>query len=43
MHGSQAPDLDTMLRLHHKPEDLGGKALEATERADLIRFLKSLD
>lgn len=43
MHASQAPDLDTLLRLHHKPEDLGGKALDATERADLIRFLRSLD
>ena len=43
MHASQAPDLDTLLRLHHKPEDLGGKAIDAAERADLIRFLRSLD
>ena len=43
MHAAQAPDLDALLRLYHKPEDLGGKALDATERADLIAFLKSLD
>lgn len=43
MHAAQAPDLDTLLRLHHKPEDLGGKALDPGERADLILFLRSLD
>jgi cytochrome c peroxidase len=43
MHAAQAPDLDALLRLYHKPEDLGGKALDAAERADLIAFLKSLD
>ncbi|MBM4095421.1 MAG: hypothetical protein FJ261_01440 [Planctomycetes bacterium] len=43
MHAAQAPDLDTLLRLHHKPEDLGGKALDPLERANLIQFLKSLD
>ena len=29
MHAAQAPDLDALLRLYHKPEDLGGKALDA--------------
>ena len=43
MHAAQAPDLDALLRLYHKSEDLGGKALDAAERADLIAFLKSLD
>lgn len=43
MHAAQAPDLDSLLRLYHKPEDLGGKTLDAAERSDLIAFLKSLD
>jgi cytochrome c peroxidase len=42
LHDGRARDLDDLLRNHHAPEKLGGSALSAGERRDLIAFLNSL-
>src|SRR5579885_897086 len=42
LHDGRAATLDDLLRRHHAPEKLGGEALTAEERRDLVEFLKSL-
>jgi DNA-binding beta-propeller fold protein YncE len=42
LHDGRAKTLDDLLRKHHAPEHLGGQALTAQERLDLIEFLRSL-
>jgi cytochrome c peroxidase len=42
LHDGSAETLDELLRLPHAPEKLGGKALTAEERRDLVAFLESL-
>src|SRR5262249_55818714 len=42
MHEGRVETLEELLRFNHAPEKLGGQALTAQERADLIEFLKSL-
>lgn len=42
MHDGRAETLEDLLTTHHLPEKLGGKALTADERSDLIAFLLSL-
>jgi cytochrome c peroxidase len=42
LHDGRAETLEELLRLAHAPEKLGGQALTAEERRDLIAFLKSL-
>jgi len=42
LHEGRAETLDEVLRMYHAPEKLGGQALTAEERHDLIEFLKTL-
>ena len=42
MHHGLANDLKDLLQNHHKPEKMGGTALDRDEVDDLIEFLKSL-
>jgi cytochrome c peroxidase len=42
LHDGSAETLDELLRAPHAPEKLGGAALTAEERRDLVEFLKSL-
>jgi cytochrome c peroxidase len=42
LHDGRAKSLEELLRKHHLPENLGGKALEEKDRDALIAFLKSL-
>ena len=42
MHHGLANDLKDLLQNHHKPEKMGGTALDKDEVDDLIEFLKSL-
>jgi len=42
LHDGRARTLDELLQKHHPPEKLGGEALNAAERDDLIEFLKAL-
>lgn len=42
LHDGRAETLDEVLRSSHAPEKLGGAALSAPERQDLLEFLKSL-
>jgi cytochrome c peroxidase len=42
LHDGRADSLEDVLRTDHAPQKLGGKALTAEERRDLIEFLKSL-
>jgi cytochrome c peroxidase len=42
LHDGRAETLDEVLRSPHAPEKLGGQALTAEERRDLIEFLKTL-
>jgi cytochrome c peroxidase len=42
MHDGRAATLENLLDKHHLPEKLGGQALTAEEKRDLLAFLKSL-
>jgi YVTN family beta-propeller protein len=42
MHHGLANDLKDLLQNHHKPEKMGGTALDKDEVDDLVEFLKSL-
>jgi YVTN family beta-propeller protein len=42
LHDGRADSLDELLRVHHRPEKLGGQALSPEERRYLVEFLKSL-
>ncbi|MFO0846791.1 MAG: c-type cytochrome, partial [Gemmataceae bacterium] len=42
LHDGSAETLDELLRAPHAPEKLGGRAMTAEERRDLVEFLKSL-
>jgi DNA-binding beta-propeller fold protein YncE len=42
LHDGRADSLDELLRLHHRPEKLGGQALTPAERHDLVEFLRAL-
>jgi cytochrome c peroxidase len=42
LHDGRAQDLEEVLRVHHRPEQVGGQKLSAAEEQDLIAFLQSL-
>ncbi len=42
LHDGRSATLEDLLEKHHTPEKLGGAPLTASERADLVEYLKSL-